>query len=400
MSNFDIVVAGGGPAGIAAAITAARAGARVLLAERGRYPRQKVCGEFISAESLDLLRSLLDGSPHALDALEQAPRIDRARVFVGGRRFEARIAPAAASLARYDLDALLWSAAEKAGVDARQNVEIISLECWRPAAPGGPMLTTSHEGRARHAKDSAIQLRGENGIETIKAAAIVNAAGRSSRLSPQAAGDKWIGLKAHFRPVHDAASLSTDLYCFDGGYCGVQPVRCGDEVLVNACALVRPGRARTMDEVLACHTHLREASREWEQACDTVTTGAVSFRKPQTERDGAFLAGDAAGFIDPFVGDGIAIALRSGSMAGEIAAKVAQGKIRLEEGLALYGQRYHAAFDGAFRNARRLRRMLELPAAPRAALLALMKMPGVAEMVVRSTRSKAVPNERPAGCPS
>jgi flavin-dependent dehydrogenase len=392
MSDFDIVVAGGGPAGIAAAITAARAGVRVLLAERGHYPRQKVCGEFISAESLDLLRSLLSGSPEAIEALDRAPRIDRARVFVGEQRFEAPITPAAASLARYDLDALLWSAAEKAGVDARQNVEIISLEGWRPADPGGHMLP--HGAHQGHTMYTAAHLRTERGVERIQAVTIVNAAGRSSRLAPHAAGDKWIGLKAHFRGAPEDASLTTDLYCFAGGYCGVQPVQCGGETRVNACALVRPERARTMEDVLACDARLWKASRGWEQVCDTVTTGAVSFRKPQTERDGAFLAGDAAGFIDPFVGDGIAIALRGGSMAGEIAAQVARGQWAIEQGLTLYEQRYHAAFDGAFRNARRLRRMLELPSALRVALIALMKVPGVAEIVVKSTRSKTLPNAR------
>jgi len=56
---YDLIVIGGGPAGSAAAIAAARAGAQVLLLERGRYPRHKVCGEFVSAESLDLLSTLL-----------------------------------------------------------------------------------------------------------------------------------------------------------------------------------------------------------------------------------------------------------------------------------------------------------------------------------------------------
>ena len=55
----DLIVIGGGPAGTSAAITCARSGAHVLLLERGRFPRQKVCGEFVSAESLALLDDLL-----------------------------------------------------------------------------------------------------------------------------------------------------------------------------------------------------------------------------------------------------------------------------------------------------------------------------------------------------
>jgi len=367
--DFDIVVAGGGPAGISAAITAARSGARVALLERGRYPRQKVCGEFISSESLGLLGSLLSQIPEANDALALAPRIECARVFVGEQSFEAAITPSAASLARYDLDNFLWEAARGAGVEAQQGVEAQEIidpergetQVWRVTLSNGTAVSAS---------------------------VVINAAGRSSRLAPQAGADKdrWIGVKAHFRAI-GGIPMTTDLYCFRGGYCGVQPVLCGSETFVNVCALVRPERARTIEEVLAADARLRETSRSWEKACDTVTTGAVSFRQPQTERDGAFLAGDAAGFIDPFVGDGIAIALRGGSTAGEIAARVARAEITLAEAHRLYAQRYHAAFDGAFNNARRLRKMLELPEIPRAALMALMKIPGVAGMAVKATRS-------------
>ncbi len=75
---YDLIVVGGGPAGSSAAITAARNGARVLLLERGRFPRQKVCGEFVSAESLGLLGDLLDAKQRGL--LDDAIRI-------GGREY-------------------------------------------------------------------------------------------------------------------------------------------------------------------------------------------------------------------------------------------------------------------------------------------------------------------------
>jgi flavin-dependent dehydrogenase len=69
-STFDLAVIGGGPAGASAAITAARAGASVLLLERGKLARQRVCGEFVSAASLTLQGDLLN-SP---GLLEQALR--------------------------------------------------------------------------------------------------------------------------------------------------------------------------------------------------------------------------------------------------------------------------------------------------------------------------------------
>ena len=115
----DLIVIGGGPAGTAAAITAARAGAGVLLLERGVYPRHKVCGEFVSAESLELLKQLLGSEPVAL--VSAAPRIFHSRIFVDGAELSAQVSPAAASVTRFDLDQALWNSAVHSGVDAREG---------------------------------------------------------------------------------------------------------------------------------------------------------------------------------------------------------------------------------------------------------------------------------------
>src|SRR5438445_13371109 len=112
---FDLIVIGGGPAGSAAAITAARGGARVLLLERGRLPRHKVCGEFVSAESLELLGSLLHGQHLAV--LNDAVRISRTRLYIDGRVIGASVGPAAASIARFDLVVALWGGVQLSGLD-------------------------------------------------------------------------------------------------------------------------------------------------------------------------------------------------------------------------------------------------------------------------------------------
>src|SRR5438132_2739293 len=95
---YDLIIIGAGPAGSSAAISAARCGARVLLLERGRFPRHKVCGEFVSAESLGLLTNLLDG--HYATLLQNAVRISKARLFLDGRTLQTAVHPPAASIAR------------------------------------------------------------------------------------------------------------------------------------------------------------------------------------------------------------------------------------------------------------------------------------------------------------
>src|ERR1700676_5197447 len=112
---YDLIVFGGGPGGSSAAISAALLGAHVLLLERGRFPRHKVCGEFVSAESLHLLVNLL--APQHETLLSDAVRISRARVFLDGRTLDAPVVPAAASISRLDLDVALWDSAEHCGVE-------------------------------------------------------------------------------------------------------------------------------------------------------------------------------------------------------------------------------------------------------------------------------------------
>jgi len=356
----DLIIIGGGPAGTSVAISAARQGASVLLLERGRLPRHKVCGEFVSAESLSLLRDLLDLQHAAL--LHDAVRIPRARIFLDGRTLHASVDPPAASIARFDLDAALWHSAESAGVDARQQVTVQSV------GGSGPfrVVTAGKEFEAR---------------------ALVNASGRWSNLNLAPAengtrSEKWLGVKAHFaEPVSEP---SVDLYFFDGGYCGVQPVGAGR---VNASAMVRADVASSLPEVLARHPELRERSRNWTLVSDPVSTSPLIFRHPQPERDGILMAGDAAGFVDPFVGDGISLALRSGSLAARSLKSFLAGEASLNDAVRSYSQAYKESLLPVFRTSSKIRRMLVLPGYLRKPVLSFLESsPAITNYLVRKTR--------------
>jgi flavin-dependent dehydrogenase len=357
---YDLIIIGGGPAGTSAAISAARQGASVLLLERGRFPRHKVCGEFVSAESLSLLRDLLDLQHAAL--LHDAVRIPRARMFLDGRTLHASVDPPAASIARFDLDAALWHSAESAGVYARQQATVQSV------GGSGPfrIVTAGKEFEAR---------------------ALVNASGRWSNLNLAPAengarSEKWLGVKAHFaEPVSEP---SVDLYFFDGGYCGVQPVGAGR---VNASAMVRADVASSLPEVFARHPELRERSRNWTLVSDPVSTSPLIFRHPQPERDGILMAGDAAGFVDPFVGDGISLALRSGSLAARSLKSFLAGEASLNDAVRSYSQAYKESLLPVFRTSSKIRRMLVLPGYLRKPVLSFLESsPAITNYLVRKTR--------------
>jgi flavin-dependent dehydrogenase len=364
MTEYDLIVIGGGPAGSSAAITAARNGARVLLLERGRLPRQRVCGEFVSAESLGLLDNLLAAKHRSL--LSEAVRIERTRVFLDGQVLHAAVQPAAASIARLDLDDALWSSAGVAGAETRLQVAVQGIR-----GPGPFVVSTSSGDFAGRA--------------------VVNASGRWSNLTSGAVEDgqpRWIGVKAHFEEASPPASV--DLYFFDSGYCGVQPVELTGKATqrrVNACAMVRADVASTLPDIFLRNPALLERSRGWRQLGDAVTTSPLLFRKPQPERDGVLMAGDAACFVDPFVGDGISLALRGGTLAAECLQSFFRGETDLGESSRRYGEEYVRRFGTVFQNSSKIRGMLRWPGLVRRPAVALLsKVPAVAEYLVRRTR--------------
>jgi len=354
-AQYDLIVVGAGPAGSACAITATRAGAKVLLLEKDRFPRQKVCGEFVSPESLGLLNGFLEDGRS-----QSCPQVVSSRIFLDNKTLVIPVFPAAQSIPRFDLDPALFAAAESAGATACEGVSVVEVT-----------------------QDAIFHVRtSEN---TYSARAVVNATGRWSKLTQfdVAGKDKWIGLKAHF--TEPSPPHTVDLYFFSGGYCGVTPV--GPDS-VNACAMVRADAAHTLEDVFTKEPRLFHRSHAWQPLFPTVTTSPLYFREPETESDCMFLAGDAAGFIDPFAGDGISLALQSGTLAAQCIIPFLRGTCSLDEVHQQYHSAYRQRFAPAFRNAARLRNALAAPKWVRNAALAFAAVPGVGKMLVRGTRAR------------
>jgi flavin-dependent dehydrogenase len=367
--NYDVIVVGAGPAGSAAAITAARSGASVLLLEKGSFPRQRVCGEFVSAESLSLLTALL--GPSQLPLLVNAVRIKRARIFVDDGELQTPINPAAASISRFDLDLALWESARSLGVVALDRTPV--------------METKTSQNGSRHFLASA------PGV-VFEGRSMIQCCGRWSNLNSDPAGiasaEKWIGVKAHFAEAQP--SQSVDLYFFDGGYCGVQPVgpQAGDgQTPVNVCAMVRADRATSLPQVFELSAPLALRSRNWRVLGESVTTSPLVFRPPLPVRGHMLQAGDAAAFVDPFVGDGISLAMRSGAAAAESLSPFLRGNDSLTRAADAYRNTYERSFCPILRNSSRIRQLLACPKTIRRPLLRLMaSLPALSRWMVQKTR--------------
>ncbi len=287
---WDVAVIGAGPAGCAAAIELARAGRSVGLLEKSSFPRDKLCGEFLSPEAVGSLERL--GCAAEFWRFSPA-RIDRALLIApSGARLELPFPAPAWGLSRVRFDQMLARAAAAAGAELIEKAEIAKSS---ERVPGTPRILEARDGRLFQARS------------------VLLAAGRHSFLQPAPASRRvWFGFKAHYQ---GKSAGRVELYFFRGGYCGIAPVENGR---VNVCALVEKDllRRHRGEEVLNGVPALRDRLAGLHRLERFLHTGPVvmGWRRPPADM---LPAGDAALFADPFTGDGMSLALATGRLAAQ-----------------------------------------------------------------------------------
>jgi flavin-dependent dehydrogenase len=310
----DVAVVGGSLAGSAAAGALARAGVDVLVIEKARFPRPKICGEFLSYEALPALERL--GAAAAVRGAG-AETIDRFTVVrPDGRALESRLASPVLSLSRERLDAIVSRAAEDAGARFLFGSPVVSLE--------GDL-------------GSGFRLEGP-GL-AVEARVVIGAWGRYAPLDGKLGRPFFgrpatlFGFKKHFCGPSAPLAGRAVLHVFPGGYLGLSRVEGG---IVNLAALTSPALAKEahhdFDVLLA---RLCERSPALSRDLDGLAPepGPVLLSEPvhlgahgAVARD-VLLAGDAAGVLDPYTGAGMATALLTGEAAAEPVAAFLRGRL-------------------------------------------------------------------------
>ena len=143
MSDAETIIVGGGPAGAAAAIRLAAAGREALLIERHAGPHHKVCGEFLSIETQDIVRRLgIDLGAHG------AVPIESVSIHAGKGTASASLPFRALSLSRRRLDAALLDRAQQAGAELKRgaSVQAVARENggWSVRCDDGANLQARH----------------------------------------------------------------------------------------------------------------------------------------------------------------------------------------------------------------------------------------------------------------
>ncbi len=355
----EILVAGGGLAGAAAALALVQAGREVLLLERETAAKDKVCGEFLSGEAVAALSRL------GLDVVGLGGEvIERVRLWRGRRGIEAALPFRGVGISRKLLDEAVLALAAERGARLRRGCAIrrISAGIVESAAetfaPGTLLLATGkHETRG---------------------------------LKRPAPPGTLVGFKTHFRLApaeHVLLSSHVELILFPGGYAGLLPVEGGR---ANFCLVIEQSRLRRLGGWPEVLSYVQES-------CPPLAArlrGAVALRATPlciarmpygfVHRPAAgdpvncYRLGDQAAVIASFTGDGMAIALHSAALAARC--------IGAGEDANLYHRRLGSQLGAQIRRAGWLYRAFSLPFLGSLSFFGVARFPRCVEFFAERTR--------------
>lgn len=304
----DVVVVGGGPAGAATAARLAARGRDVLVLDKRRFPREKACAEYFSPGAVDALERL-----GALDAVHAhaSTRPPGIRLVSARESFLVSYDRPALGVARPLLDAALLAGARAAGARVLEGAQVLGALVEDGRAAGVRARVDGEEVLAR-----ARLVVGADGLRS--------AVARSLALERPARWPRRLGLVARFGGVSALGDVA-EMHVGPDSYCGLAPV--GDGFVTVALVVPlggkRPGEPtasyfqRRLAELPGVRARLRGGARV------TPISGAAPLgcRPRRAAGPGFLLVGDAAGFLDPFTGEGVYRALRGAELAADAASR-------------------------------------------------------------------------------
>ncbi|MDE3058121.1 MAG: NAD(P)/FAD-dependent oxidoreductase [Bacteroidota bacterium] len=339
--DYDIAIIGGGPAGSTAAIYAARMGFRTCLIEKKSFPREILCGEFLSREIIEILEELQliqqfqSLGPNPLTAFRYCP--EHSHSFTSEFRFTAY------GMKRGTFDTFLLDNARNAGAVVFQPAAVESV-CRKEAQYD--LVVSSSKGQQHLTARRVIAAYGK--FSLLDRSLHRNFLQHKSRLN---------GVKLHFPIKYLRNFLSNEIHIFTARnmYCGVNVV---NDNTATLCFLERrfkddvPPRARIV-ELLRRNPHFAAlVSSDFESAIETFPiygAGNVFFGKKSFVENGIFMIGDAAHVIAPLAGDGIGMAMQSAKMISTVLDQSRRNSLSEEATEKLYSTMWKLYFQRRLR---------------------------------------------------
>lgn len=359
---WDVIVIGAGVAGAAAALAIVRRApdARILLLERSAWPRPKVCGCCVNAAGVAILESLGVGPAVRRRSIPLA----RAVVHAGGRcaTFDHS---GGVAIDRQDLDAVLVDHAESGGVVFRprcagrivgREAELWQVRIARGAGPMSARMVLIADGLAGGALDELPEFR------------------------PVVRRSSWMGLGGAIPAASwpDSPAPGTiRMHVGSHGYVGL--VRLPDERLALGSA-IDPQRVRRMGGPAAAIREILGPTEDGAELPDLASlrgTPLLTRRRGLVASGSLLVLGDAAGYVEPFTGEGMGWALAGARRASEVVAAVLAGKLTSEQAGAEWSRWHRTRITPRQRICTRVRTLLRVPGLPCIAVACAAAVPAL-----------------------
>ncbi len=367
---YQVVIIGGGLAGLCSALHLSLAGIKVLLIEKNDYPKHKVCGEYVSNEVLPYLGWL------GFDPLEfGAQKIEYLNLStVKGRKLEVKLPLGGFGLSRYCFD---WELAKKcleAGTEIQKetvtDVEFIDPHFTVKTQAGGEISTEFVIGS--FGKRSKLDI-------ALKRPFIQNSS-------------SYLAVKAHYKA--EFPNDLVELHNFEGGYCGLSKVETQN---VNVCYITTYRSFKKyknindfQEKVLEQNEYLKSIFQSSEMVFDkALSISQISFDKKNPIENHIIMSGDSAGMIHPLAGNGMSMAIRSAQMASVLLLGFFSGEISTRRELEeQYASRWKREFSTRLMAGRIISKSFQWGLFSELLLLFFKKNPFILKRIIRKTHGK------------
>ncbi|MFH6971213.1 NAD(P)/FAD-dependent oxidoreductase [Flavobacterium petrolei] len=371
MKNKEVLIIGGGLAGLTAAIHLSKIGLQVTVIEKNSYPKHKVCGEYISNEVLPYLNwldlKISDLKPTNITKLEFST--------ASGKTIKSNLPLGGFGISRFTLDEYLYKKALENGCKIIQdNVENILF------------------------KDNQFIVTTNNSI--LKSEIVIGSFGKRSNIDQKMNRDfihkksYWLAVKAHYSG--DFPNDVVGLHNFKGGYCGVSKV---ENNRINICYLADYKTFKQFknieeyqNSIVSENPHLRvifeESSLLFEKP---LTISQISFEKKQVVENHILMIGDTAGLIHPLCGNGMAMAIHSAKIVSELVQKYYTNEIKSRNELEeKYIHEWNLNFKKRLKTGRFLSSILQKPKLSAILMRILIILPFLLPIIIKKTHGKSI----------
>ncbi|RZL68084.1 MAG: NAD(P)/FAD-dependent oxidoreductase [Pedobacter sp.] len=367
----EILIIGGGLAGLTAALHLNKLGFEVVLMEKSSYPHHKVCGEYISNEVLPYFTWL------GIDLKNLAPtQITNLQFTSASGKYVNAVLPLGGfGLSRYSIDYYLYNLAINRGVNIiHQKVDrVVYVEDQFVVETTSG---TSFEARyvlGAYGKRSAIDVKLERNFINQK--------------SP------YLAIKAHYKSNFPNNLVSLNNY--SGGYCGISKV---ENDVLNVCYLANYESFKKhkdiqayQENVLYQNKNLKNILQEAEMVFDApLTISQISFHKKEPVFNHVLMIGDTAGLIHPLCGNGMAMAIHSAKIVSELIQKRTENKTSRNSLENEYTANWQKLFGSRLKLGRILSMILQHKTYERLAINSITAMPFVLRKIIKHTHGQPI----------